>query len=132
MPYGVEGDDALGWFLNAYPITATDAGHRSMAARPRPPRSRTMTSIDRLGSEVARTVRDVLGRWAPQLLQALEDTDDPPMALRKQVEDLLATEFVSKEGLQPDHEPTPYGERVDEAIGAFVMRFPIVRSQGDP
>jgi hypothetical protein len=91
-----------------------------------------MCALDRLREDVACTIRDVLGPRAPGLLQSLDETDDPPMALRQQVEDVLAKEFVSKDGLQPDWEPTPYGKRVDDAIGAFVMQFPIVRSHGEP
>jgi hypothetical protein len=86
-----------------------------------------VSALDQLREDVAATVRDVMARRAPQVLQALEATDDPAMPLRQEVEDVLAREFSSKDGLGPDWEPTPYGKRVDEAIGAFVLRFPIER-----
>ncbi|GAA4883111.1 hypothetical protein [Actinomycetospora straminea] len=86
-----------------------------------------MSALDELREDVAATVRDVMRRRAPETLQALEATDDPSMSLRQEVEDVLAREFSSKDGLGPDWEPTPYGKQVDEAIGAFVMRFPIER-----
>jgi hypothetical protein len=89
-----------------------------------------VNALEQLRDDVADTVRVVLGRRAPELLRDLEETDDPPMELRQGVEDVLAKEFVSREGLQPDFEPTPYGRRVDDAIGAFVMQFPIERSHG--
>jgi hypothetical protein len=89
-----------------------------------------VNSLDPLDSATGTTIRLVLGRRAPELLRNLEETDDPPMELRQRVEDVLAKEFVSREGLQPDFEPTPYGKRVDDAIGAFVMQFPIERSHG--
>lgn len=90
-----------------------------------------MSALDRLRDDARRTIRDVLGRRAPGVLESLDKTDDPPMALREQVENVLAKEFVSKDGLQPDWEPTPYGKRVDDAIGAFVMQFPILRSRDE-
>jgi hypothetical protein len=86
-----------------------------------------VSALDQLREDVIATIRDVLGRRAPESLRALEETDDPPMALRQEVEDVLAREFSSKDGLGPDWEPTPYGKRVDDAIGAFVLRFPIER-----
>ncbi|WP_433782387.1 hypothetical protein ACQPX6_21145 [Actinomycetospora sp. CA-101289] len=87
-----------------------------------------MNALDHLDPAAADTVRIVLGRRAPELLRTLEETDDPPMELRQQVKNVLAKEFVSKDGLQPDHEPTPHGRRVDDAIGTFVSQFPIERS----
>jgi hypothetical protein len=89
-----------------------------------------MSAVEQLPDDVADTVRLVLGRRAPDLLRALEATDDPATNLRQQVKIVLAKEFVSKDGLQSDHEPTAYGRRVDDAIGAFVMRFPVERPHG--
>jgi hypothetical protein len=67
---------------------------------------KTMSAVEQLPDDVADTVRLVLGRRAPDLLRALEATDDPATKLRQQVKNVLAKEFVSKDGLQSDHEPT--------------------------
>ena len=46
------------------------------------------------------------------------------MSIREQVEDVLADEFTGR-GLRPDWEPTPYGVEVDDAIGRFLLSYPI-------
>ena len=76
-----------------------------------------------MSDEVAETIRRVLAQRAPDVLRDLEETDDPSVALGEQVEDALADEFVGQHGLQPDWEPTPWGKKVDDALGVFVSRF---------
>ncbi|PVZ05768.1 hypothetical protein [Actinomycetospora cinnamomea] len=85
-----------------------------------------VSTLDRLDAETAETIRGVLGRRAPDLLRALESTDAPSMGVREQVEDVLATEF-EREVAGPDWEPTAYGVRVDDAVGRFLISYPITQ-----
>lgn len=85
-----------------------------------------MSALDRLDAETAETLRRVLGRRAPDVLHALEETDDPPTDLRERVANAVVDEF-SGEVSGPDWEPTPHGVRVDDALGAFYKRFPVER-----
>lgn len=84
----------------------------------------SVSALDQVHPEAAATIRGVLERRAPDLLRALENADIPTMALREQVEDLLADEF-SGEVSGPDWEPTSHGRRVDDALGRFLMIYPI-------
>jgi hypothetical protein len=83
-----------------------------------------VSTLDRLDAETTETLRGVLGRRAPDLLRALETTDAPTMGVREQVEDVLADEF-DREVAGPDWEPTAHGVRVDDAIGRFLISYPI-------
>jgi hypothetical protein len=86
----------------------------------------SMSAMQRLDAETAETIRAVLGRRTPELLRALENTDDPTMAIREQVQDVLADEFTG-EVSGPDWEPTAHGIRIDDAVGRFLIAFPITR-----
>jgi hypothetical protein len=85
-----------------------------------------MSAMQRLDAETADTIRAVLGRRTPELLRAVESTDDPTMAIREQVQDVLADEFTG-EVSGPDWEPTAHGVRVDDAVGRFLIAFPITQ-----
>lgn len=77
-----------------------------------------MSCLDLLDDEVADTVRQVLGRRAPDLLRALEDTQDPTMVVRQQVNDVLGDEAI-RELVGPDWEPTAHCLRVEKALDHF-------------
>jgi hypothetical protein len=83
-----------------------------------------MTTLEHLDPDTVETIRVVLGRRASDLLQVLETTETPSMAIREQVEDVLADE-LSHEITGPDWRPTPHGSRVDDAIGRFLIVYPI-------
>lgn len=83
-----------------------------------------MSTLDRLDAGTVETIRSVLGRRAPDLLRALENTDPPSMAVREQVEDVLADE-LAREVTGPEWEPTPHGVRVDDAVGRFLIAYPV-------
>ncbi len=85
-----------------------------------------MSALDRLDAETADTMRLVLGQRAPDVLRALEETDDPPIDLREQVATVFVEEFM-REVSGPDWEPTPHGVRVDDALGWFYKSFPVER-----
>jgi hypothetical protein len=83
-----------------------------------------MGALDHLDDAVAATIRQVLGGRAPELLRALEESDAPSMAVREQVNDVLADE-VAREISAPDWEPTPHGALVEDAVASFLVVYPI-------
>ncbi|MHC1561433.1 hypothetical protein ACR9E3_20935 [Actinomycetospora sp. C-140] len=83
-----------------------------------------MSTLDRLDDETSETLRTVLGHRAPDLLHALQSTDTPSMALREQVDDVMADE-LSGEITGPDWDPTPHGVRVEAAITRFLVVYEI-------
>ncbi|GAA4781317.1 hypothetical protein GCM10023200_13290 [Actinomycetospora chlora] len=85
-----------------------------------------MSALDRLDAESAKTIREVLGQRAPDLLRAVESSDTPTMSLREQVNDVLADEIAS-ELTGPEWEPTPYGARVENAVERFLVAYQITR-----
>ena len=85
-----------------------------------------MSALDRLDSTTADTLRLVLQQRAPDVLRALEETEDPPIELRERVATALHEEF-SGEVSGPDWEPTPRGVAVDDALGWFYKSFPVER-----
>lgn len=86
-----------------------------------------VSTLDHLDEETTATLRTVLARRAAELLQVLETTGSPSMAVREQVEDVLADE-LSHEITGPDWRPTPHGARVDDAIGRFLIVYPITHA----
>jgi hypothetical protein len=85
-----------------------------------------VSALDRLDTNTADTLRLVLGQRAPDVLRALEETDDPPIDLRERVATVFIDEFT-REVSGPDWEPTSHGLRVDDALGWFYKSFPIER-----
>jgi hypothetical protein len=83
-----------------------------------------MSALDRLDAAAADTLRLVLGQRAPDVLKALEETEDPPTELRERV----GRAKFSGEVSGPDWEPSPHGVRVDDALGWFYRSFPVERS----
>ena len=71
-------------------------------------------------------IAGVLGRRDPELGVRLAENPDVTEHDADEVPRALYSEFA--EQLDPDTwEPTEYGKRVDDAIGAFVTRFVIER-----
>jgi hypothetical protein len=62
----------------------------------------------------------------PRLLERLQERDEPSIEEREQVLDILAGAFAAS--LQPNDEPTTRGVAIDDALGAFLMCWPIDRS----
>jgi hypothetical protein len=83
-----------------------------------------MSTFARLDEATIATFRQVLGARAPELLRALEESDTPSMAVREQVNDVLADE-ISHEIFGPDWEPTAHGARVEEALTGFLVVYQI-------
>jgi hypothetical protein len=81
-------------------------------------------ALGELPHEVASLIDAVLQRRQPALAARLRAETDVALDDRAAVEDLLADEF-SDEVFEPDYEPTAYGKQVDDAIGKFLVRFPI-------
>jgi hypothetical protein len=84
----------------------------------------TMSNVvESLPSRMQPLFVEILSIRNPDLLAALIDHEEPSRDEREKVEDILATEFSSS--LRPDWEPDPRGKRIDELLGAFLMRWPL-------
>lgn len=81
------------------------------------------TVIASLPAEHQGVIVEVLRANSPELLTALLSHDVPTRDEREDVEDILSTEFTRH--LKPDYEPTERGVAVDNALGAFLLRWPI-------
>jgi hypothetical protein len=65
----------------------------------------------------------IIGEKDADLLASLRTNDEPSRNERLAVEDILSTEFSNN--LLPDDEPTSRGRDIDNALGAFLLRWPI-------
>ena len=81
--------------------------------------------LDTLPPEFQALVTEILGERDGSLLAALRGSEEPSQAERSAVEDILSNEFCRNLG--PDDEPTPRGRDIDNALGAFLLRWPIYR-----
>lgn len=79
--------------------------------------------VDSLPREFKSIFVEVVGRRNQDLLQSLASRPEPTRQQRLEVEDILVHEFVLN--LRPDDEPTPRGVQIDDALGAFLTRWPI-------
>jgi hypothetical protein len=84
----------------------------------------SVSALGKLDDESALVIREVLTRSDPDLLATLEASDEPAREVRERVLDVVADEF-SENVHGADWEPTPWGKRVDDALGWFLHRFPI-------
>ena len=83
-----------------------------------------MTSVvETLPPEVQIIFVDVLGARDAALLSSLRTHTEPSREERHTVEELLSDEMSKHLG--PDYEPTDQGRAIDDAIGAFLTRWPI-------
>jgi hypothetical protein len=81
------------------------------------------TVIDSLPAEYRSVLTEVIGEKDADLLDALVTHDAPSRDERVAVMDIMSTEFCRH--LRPDDEPTDRGRDIDNALGAFLTRWPI-------
>ncbi|MCL4449091.1 MAG: hypothetical protein M1483_00990 [Actinobacteria bacterium] len=79
--------------------------------------------IQALPSDMQEIFVETMGAIDPELLLALQATDEPTRAQRMAVLHVLSTEFCRH--LQADNEPTERGKLIDNTLGAFLLRWPI-------
>jgi hypothetical protein len=79
--------------------------------------------LDSLPSRFQSLVVEIIADRDQALLEALRARDEPSQADRSAVEEILSDEFCRNLG--PDDEPTPRGRDIDDALGAFLLRWPI-------
>jgi hypothetical protein len=79
--------------------------------------------LDSLPAEFRSLVTDVLRARNETLLAALRAHEEPSQQERDAVEEILSDEF--SRNLGPDDEPTQRGRDIDNALGAFLLRWPI-------
>lgn len=79
--------------------------------------------VESLPERMRELFAEVIGAHNLALLARLMSHDEPTPHERLAVEDILATEFSN--ALQGDWEPTDRGRRVDEMLGAFLLKWPI-------
>jgi hypothetical protein len=80
------------------------------------------TVIDELPGEFRAVVVKLLGERDPGLLAALRTQEKPTLEQQEAVIDVLGDAF--SDHLGPGHEPTPQGVVIDNALGAFLTRWP--------
>lgn len=79
--------------------------------------------VEALPAEVQTVFVDVLAERDAALLSSLRTQTEPSREERATVEELLSDEMSKHLG--PDYEPTDRGRAIDDAIGAFLTRWPI-------
>jgi len=79
--------------------------------------------LDSLPAEFQSLVADILRVRNEPLLAALRAHEEPSQQERNAVEEILSDEF--SRNLGPDDEPTQRGRDIDNALGAFLLRWPI-------
>lgn len=80
------------------------------------------TVVDALPGRFRGIVVELLGDRAPDLLAALRTQAKPTLAQQEAVCEVLVDAFV--DNLGPWDEPTPRGALIDDALGAFLERWP--------
>jgi hypothetical protein len=79
--------------------------------------------IDDLPVELKPIFTEVIGERNEGLLSSLRTHEEPSRQERIAVEQILSNEF--SRNLGPDYEPTARGRDIDNALGAFLLRWPI-------
>jgi len=80
------------------------------------------TVIEALPRRYREIVVELLADRAPDLLAALRTQAKPTLAQQEAVLEVLVDAFVDHLG--PWDEPTPRGALIDDALGAFLERWP--------
>lgn len=80
------------------------------------------TVIESIPAEFRAVVKNLLAERDPQLLSALRSQEKPTLDQQEAMIDVLADAFA--EHLGPGHEPTEQGAFIDNALGAFLARWP--------
>lgn len=81
-------------------------------------------ALAELASEVGSTIDEVARRRDPELTERLRASLGVTVDDRVAVETMLADE-LSEHVESLSWEPSPYGKKVDDALGWFLERFPI-------
>ena len=81
------------------------------------------TVVDSLPAEYQPVFAEVIGEKDADLLHALLGHDAPSRDERVAVMNIMSTGFCRH--LRPDDEPTDRGRDIDNALGAFLSRWPI-------
>ncbi|WP_410669591.1 hypothetical protein [Amycolatopsis sp. cmx-4-68] len=82
-----------------------------------------MTNVfDELPAAFRDIVVELLGEREPELLGALQKQAKPTLEQQEAVIDVLGDAFT--EHLGAGHEPTARGALIDNALGAFLTRWP--------
>jgi hypothetical protein len=84
--------------------------------------------VESLPEDMKVPFSEIVGAEAPDLLASLGGTNEPSLADRVAVEEILLKEFVGC--LRSDNQPTEEGKAVDDLLGQFLLRWPII--QADP
>jgi hypothetical protein len=80
--------------------------------------------VESLPAEMRSLFIDVIGSRNAKLLSSLVVSQEPNKTERLGVHDILTSEF--SRCLQPDHEPSERGRAVDNLLGQFLLRWPIL------
>lgn len=83
------------------------------------------TVLDSLPEKFRSLYMREIGERDPELLTRLLNSSEPSRADRVAVEDILSSSFMKQ--LNADYSPTPTGAEIDNALGAFLLRWPIER-----
>lgn len=79
--------------------------------------------IDSISDEYRPIIVEILGERAPDLLSSLRSRKKPTLEEQELVTDILADAFTEHFG--PGHAPTERGVLIDNALGAFLTRWPV-------
>lgn len=79
--------------------------------------------IDNLPPELQDVFTAVLDEHDSDLLNSLRASSEPSQDEREAVEDILSDAF--SEHIDDDGEPTERGRLIDDALGKFLLRWPI-------
>lgn len=80
------------------------------------------TVLDGLPLEFQAVFTSLLTKRNPELLHALQTQEKPTLDQQDEVIEVLADAFSEHFG--PGHEPTEQGVLIDNALGAFLARWP--------
>jgi hypothetical protein len=80
------------------------------------------TVIDTLPDEFRTVITNLLAERDPDLLRALQTQEKPTTDQQESVIDVLSDAFT--EHLGPGQEPTSQGVLIDNALGAFLTKWP--------
>jgi hypothetical protein len=82
-----------------------------------------MNVVSSLPDDMQQMFVEIIGVHSSSLMSSLLEHQEPTLAEREAVEEILSNEFVH--WLRPDDEPTDKGRKIDNLLGAFLRRWPI-------
>ncbi|PKV97294.1 hypothetical protein ATK30_8269 [Amycolatopsis echigonensis] len=86
------------------------------------PEARASTVLDSLRNRFQPIVTSLLEKHDPELLAAFRVQDKPTLDQQEAMIDVVGDAFSEHFG--PGHEPTEQGKLIDDALGAFLTRWP--------